>query len=609
MPGQLPPPVESSRRTPGARHPARLVALALAFLLGLAAWSEATGVYYVDSLAGNDSAEGTSPETAFATLARVRPLIVNGTTVRLRRGSLFRDHLSLGTGIRVGVTISAYGDGPRPIIDGADIIPTAAWVPVDAATAPEVFSTDVTVGQFGPVDIVQVVENDCRLPRVLSLADCAALPGSSYDELLPGGAYRVYVHPTTSSLDGRSLAVARRDCIRIWGHYHRVDDLHLRNAVTATGSLGIFEGDNFEANNLLLENGTRHHMVVSNGTFRNCTFYNLQSPTTIPSVYSLYRNEIAGAWIEMYDCTFVQDLRFALAAELAVCHGSALSTGTASHALHRGCRIFNFVSPGGFAGSGYFSFENCLLSNVRDGFRSPKVRFMNSAWLGDRDDGSADFFLIGTTMEIDLQVADSFIDSLRFLQASFTGASKIEVRNTEILARAGMKLMGPELPPTVIFENNILDADWFLDVANLPIPASLPWSIQSNQFYGGISFNRGTPNQFFPNGDYLYSDGAHYRFSQWLMDRGQDGNSFLLQSSRRNPTSTQTPTLQFARFDRHIEISFMSQLGARYEVVTSPDLQDWQVLGTSRPGNGRELIWVVPNSDRTRFLRGAVTVP
>lgn len=601
-------------RRPSTSVPARLVRRIVIFgmvcLLALAGRSASGSEYYVDSIAGNDGADGLSPETAFATLAKVRALVTNGTTVRLRRGSLFRDHLSLGSAPLFGVTINAYGDGPRPIIDGGDLVPTTAWAPADAATSPGVYQVDFTPGPFAPIDIIQVVENDYRLPRLLSLAECAAQPGSSFDALLPGGTYRVYVHPTTSSLEGRSLVLARRDCIRIWGHNHRVDDLHLRNAVTGTGSLGIFEGDNFEANNLLLENGTRHHMVISNGTFRNCTFYNLQSPTAFPSVYSLFRNEISGAWIEMYDCTFVQDLRFAVAAEIAVAHGSATSTGAPSHALHRGCRIYNFAGPGGVAATGYFSFEECLLANVRDGFRSPRVRFIDSAWLGDRLDYSADFFLSNNAHDLDLQVSNSFIDTYRFFQSPVAATARIEVRDTEILCRAGVKVNGTSVPATFIFERNVLDADWFLDVTNLLIPAAVAWSVQHNKFYGGLPFNRGSPSQLYPNGDYLYTEGGHYRFSQWLLDRGQAGNSFLLQSSRRNPDLSQQLPLQLACSDRQTEISLPTQLGASYQLATSPDLQAWTPLGAPRPGSGRELLWIVPNNGgQSAFFRSSVTIP
>lgn len=608
MPGRPQSLVQSPSRTPGARYPARLAALAIAFLLALGAWSEATLVFYVDSVEGSDAAAGTSPETAFATLARVRPLIANGATVRLKRGSLFRDHLSLGNAPFIGLSIEAYGDGPRPIIDGSDIVPPAGWAPAEGGTLPGVFETVVTTGALAAIDIVQVVENGRRLPRVATLAECATQPGSSFDELVTTGNYRVYVHPTTSALEDRLLAVARRDCIRISGDNHRIDDLHLRNAVTGTGTLGIFEGDNFQASNLLLENGTRHHMVVSNGTFRNCTFYNLQSPVSFPSVYSLYRTEIGGAWIEFYDSTFLQDLRFATAAEVAVAHGAGSSVGAPSHGWHHRCRFFNFVGPGGISASGYFRFENCLLSNVRNGFRSHRVQFLNSTWLGDRLDETADFFLSGSAAISDLQVRDSFIDSFRFLQAPVAETSRIEIRSCQILARAGLRFGG--IPGTFIFENNVIDADWFLDVYNSPIPDPVAWTITSNQFHGGLSFNRGTPTVLYPDGDYLYTNGEHHRLSQWLIDRGQCDNTFLLQASRRSSSFADSPALKIARGEHHLEVSCTTQLGASYQLSTSTDMGTWIPSGPARPGNGRELYWMLPlPAERVGFFVASGRIP
>ena len=71
--------------------------------------------YYV-SPKGNDKNDGLSPETAWKTLSRISnaPELKKGDVVLLERGKMFR-----GRDIRCveGVTYSAYGEGPKPIIN------------------------------------------------------------------------------------------------------------------------------------------------------------------------------------------------------------------------------------------------------------------------------------------------------------------------------------------------------------------------------------------------------------------------------------------------------------------------------------------------------------
>ena len=72
--------------------------------------------YYVDSVNGNDMADGLSPETAWKSLERVAYAPLNaGDVVLFRRGCQFRGSL-LAQG---GVTYSAYGEGPKPEMLGS----------------------------------------------------------------------------------------------------------------------------------------------------------------------------------------------------------------------------------------------------------------------------------------------------------------------------------------------------------------------------------------------------------------------------------------------------------------------------------------------------------
>ncbi len=70
-----------------------------------------TGTTYYVSNAGNDDADGTTPETAWATLAKVTAAPLQaGDGVRFRRGDTFRGCVIT----RPGVTYCAYGEGDKP---------------------------------------------------------------------------------------------------------------------------------------------------------------------------------------------------------------------------------------------------------------------------------------------------------------------------------------------------------------------------------------------------------------------------------------------------------------------------------------------------------------
>lgn len=72
--------------------------------------------YYVDSVNGNDEADGLSPETAWRTLKKVTDAELGfGSVVLFRRGQIFRGKMLS----QAGVTYSAYGEGAKPELWGS----------------------------------------------------------------------------------------------------------------------------------------------------------------------------------------------------------------------------------------------------------------------------------------------------------------------------------------------------------------------------------------------------------------------------------------------------------------------------------------------------------
>ena len=91
---------------------------ALCIAAAAAASSAFAATWHVDSEGGDDAAAGTSPATAWRTLARVNDAkIAPGDKVLFKRGGLWRGTLRPASGEKGNpVTYSWYGKGPKPIL-------------------------------------------------------------------------------------------------------------------------------------------------------------------------------------------------------------------------------------------------------------------------------------------------------------------------------------------------------------------------------------------------------------------------------------------------------------------------------------------------------------
>src|SRR5262245_58349664 len=97
--------------------------LFLVVLISLSLNVQATN-YYV-STSGNDANNGTSPSTPWKTIAKVNNrTFLPGDFILFRRGNMWREQVTLKSSGVAGnpITFGAYDTGPRPIINGADVI-------------------------------------------------------------------------------------------------------------------------------------------------------------------------------------------------------------------------------------------------------------------------------------------------------------------------------------------------------------------------------------------------------------------------------------------------------------------------------------------------------
>lgn len=95
--------------------------------------------YYVDNIGGSDANDGKSPATAWQTIAKVTSTAIPpGKMVGFKRGGVWRELFTQNVSGLAGnpITYGAYGTGPKPVFNGANVYTTAAyrWVLSGAGT-------------------------------------------------------------------------------------------------------------------------------------------------------------------------------------------------------------------------------------------------------------------------------------------------------------------------------------------------------------------------------------------------------------------------------------------------------------------------------------------
>src|SRR5215469_11375809 len=81
--------------------------------------------WYVDSAHGKDTNSGKDINHPFKTIARLlASKITSGQTIALKAGSHWRETLTVPA---ANVTVAAYGNGQKPLLDGSDVVASALW--------------------------------------------------------------------------------------------------------------------------------------------------------------------------------------------------------------------------------------------------------------------------------------------------------------------------------------------------------------------------------------------------------------------------------------------------------------------------------------------------
>jgi hypothetical protein len=194
------------------------------FLVAPAPAYAAGTTYYVDATRGSDTNTGTAPLRAWKTVAKVRSTTLRpGDKVLFRRGEMWREELLINQSGSAGspITLSAYGQGAKPIFNGADLI--AGWSSVDTnrwqatvAIQPKMVLFDNTFGT-----------------QVAALANVTA-PGTWYWE-----SNTLYVYSTSDP----AIAYANPGIeaqARNGGHFFGKSSISVQNLEFVKGKYGLW---------------------------------------------------------------------------------------------------------------------------------------------------------------------------------------------------------------------------------------------------------------------------------------------------------------------------------------------------------------------------------
>lgn len=235
---------------------------------------------YVDSVNGDDGANGLTEDTALQTLTAAETAALaygNGVRVGLRYGSEWRDRLQLRT--LTNVVVGAYGDRSDglPVVRCDDVL-SGGWADsTDRADAnTNVYSQSVSWSGANALWLA-CWEDGARLNWASSLANCQSTPGSFY--IATGNALSaasnspqtLYIHPrgsTNAKSDGKVYEWASRDCAIGVGDDSTVRRVWAQRSPGASG--GIVGGKRCLAEDCIGSGGVVHDILLASGVQRRC---------------------------------------------------------------------------------------------------------------------------------------------------------------------------------------------------------------------------------------------------------------------------------------------------------------------------------------------------
>lgn len=241
--------------------------------------------YYVDGNFGNDTNTGLSEKSAFKTLARASTAVNASSaphTIKLARNSHFRESLDL-TNTFDSITITAYGAGRLPIIDGSSI--QSSWSATGGYS--NVYDATLTKENTNEDDL-PVYENGVVMIKATSIANCEATAGSYYYTENTSTEAIFYIHPSDGgnpNSNGSTYEVTLRTCIEAGDNVY-ISNAHVQRSSDRAGAMISYY--NSGRNDIITKDGTTHNELNSGGTFENIIALDFQEQSAGGTVFVSY---------------------------------------------------------------------------------------------------------------------------------------------------------------------------------------------------------------------------------------------------------------------------------------------------------------------------------
>lgn len=293
-------------------------------------------MYYIDAVGGSDSNSGLLITAPFKTLGALPGSLVADTEINLKRGSHWREQLTLTAD---NVTVQAYGAGAAPLLDCSDVISPAAW----SKTGGRTYVYEATV----PLDTVangwvRAWEDDAHLVRATSVANCDATTGSYFPSADAGASITLYIHATDGGNPASNGKVYEYSARQAGIMARTATNLNLNGLATRRNyhnDGSIIVGPFAQVYNCTASEGSKHNVLCERGSY----LYNVLADNSYyggqPSSMFVYNTDTAnGEDVTFVNCTAQND---ALVADALGFYGHSNSGGNFGTVLFQDCVASN----------------------------------------------------------------------------------------------------------------------------------------------------------------------------------------------------------------------------------------------------------------------------
>ena len=218
--------------------------------------------YYVDSQAGDDANSGNSENAPYRTLLALPNPIPASTTIALNRGSRYRGGIYSNND---GVSVIAYGVGPRPLVDCSLVFDNDDWVKTSGQT--NIYEQQVTVEANNTAHI-NVWNGGVFMKIVSDLGVLDATPNAYYVDDHTSGTPIIYIHPANSqdpTLGSAIYEYAHRLIgVELLGEHCKVLSIHTEKPRSNHGSIEV--GNYGYVYDCVANYGGKHNMYAGGGS-------------------------------------------------------------------------------------------------------------------------------------------------------------------------------------------------------------------------------------------------------------------------------------------------------------------------------------------------------